>query len=342
MPTKGYQTYRGRSPLWKKILIILLVLILLGAGAFLFVQMRQAQIFDENGGHFRLPGFLTAQPQDGEPSSSGEDPTLPDDLILDVQEPEPANTLLAGRTIPAESLQNEDFAALAEGERPVLTVKSANGVLLYGSLEDAGAAMVRAKIEGRDAVARIACFNDSRKAGSDWAFAVMGTNGRVWLDADNKRWLAPYAENVTEYLTAIAADCKALGFTEIVLDGVQFPTDGNLSRIRYPEEADTPEKRLQVICAFLDAMKAAVGEETPLSLALPKELIETGVDEAAGWDLAELAGHVDRIYVPVENQATADRLRAIVDATCGDVSSAPFFVAESAAAITGGSYVLVQ
>ena len=38
MATKGYQTYRGRMPRWKKALIAVLILILLGAGAFLALQ----------------------------------------------------------------------------------------------------------------------------------------------------------------------------------------------------------------------------------------------------------------------------------------------------------------
>ena len=38
MATKGYQTYRGRMPRWKKALMAVLVLILIGACAFLVLQ----------------------------------------------------------------------------------------------------------------------------------------------------------------------------------------------------------------------------------------------------------------------------------------------------------------
>ena len=54
MATKGYQTYRGRMPRWKKALIAVLILILLGAGAFLALQ--KYQVFDADGIHLRLPG----------------------------------------------------------------------------------------------------------------------------------------------------------------------------------------------------------------------------------------------------------------------------------------------
>ena len=41
MATKGYQSYRGRMPRWKKILIAVLILILIAAGLFLFLQDYQ-------------------------------------------------------------------------------------------------------------------------------------------------------------------------------------------------------------------------------------------------------------------------------------------------------------
>ena len=52
MATKGYQTYRGRMPRWKKALMAVLVLILIGACAFLVLQ--KYQVFDADGIHLRL------------------------------------------------------------------------------------------------------------------------------------------------------------------------------------------------------------------------------------------------------------------------------------------------
>ena len=47
MATKGYNSYHGRTPLWKKILIPILVLLLLAGGAFLYCQNHL--VYDENG-----------------------------------------------------------------------------------------------------------------------------------------------------------------------------------------------------------------------------------------------------------------------------------------------------
>ena len=35
---RGYQNYRGRTPLWKKLLAAVLVLVILAAAVFLFLQ----------------------------------------------------------------------------------------------------------------------------------------------------------------------------------------------------------------------------------------------------------------------------------------------------------------
>ena len=57
MATKGYQSYHGRMPGWKKLLIGILLLILIAAVGFLFLQ--NYQVFDQDGAHFRLPWSKT-------------------------------------------------------------------------------------------------------------------------------------------------------------------------------------------------------------------------------------------------------------------------------------------
>ena len=56
MATKGYNSYHGRSPAWKKIRIVILVLLLLGGGAFLYCQNHL--VYDDDGKvHPHLPCF---------------------------------------------------------------------------------------------------------------------------------------------------------------------------------------------------------------------------------------------------------------------------------------------
>lgn len=331
MATKGYQSYRGRMPRWKKALIAVLILILLGAGAFLALQ--KYQVFDADGIHLRLPGG------ENEPAPESAQPLPEEDLVIDVKEPEVQE--LHGRTFDAAALPEETFSALLDEESPVLTMKAANGTLLFGSKEDAAADMVRERIAGKHAVARISCFADTQQAGADTTMALMSVSGSTWKDPEGNAWLSPYAQSVTEYLATVAKECADLGFAEIVLDDVQFPDYGRTERIVYEQGQDSDESRIAAINAFLDAVKTAVGDEVTLSIALPSQLLEDTVNGTAGWDLSAIAQRVDRIYMDAADQTAADSARAAVSALRTDLAGEQFFVAETSQPISGGSYVTV-
>ena len=331
MATKGYQTYRGRMPRWKKALMAVLVLILIGACAFSVLQ--KYQVFDADGIHLRLPG------DENEPAPESAQPLPEEDLVIDEKEPEVRE--LHGRTLDAAALPEETFSALLDGESPVLAMKAANGTLLFGNTEEAAANMVREKIAGKHAVARISCFADTQQAGADTAMALMSVSGSTWKDPEGNAWLSPYASDATEYLTAVVKECADLGFEEIVLDDVQFPDYGRTERIVYEPGQDSDESRIAAINAFLDAVKTAVGDEVTLSIALPSQLLENTVNGAAGWDLSSIAQRVDRIYMDAADQTAADSARAEVSALRTDVDGTRFFVAETAQPISGGSYVIV-
>ena len=335
MATKGYQSYHGRMPGWKKLLIAVLLLILVAAGGFLVLQ--NYQVFDRSGAHFRLPWTQ----QQNEPASGEEEDLDGEEIIIDIQEPESSAQELHGRTFSAETLQTETFDALQEGERPVLTMKAVNGTLLIG--DDAATDMVREKIASRDAVARISCFADTQKADDENDMALMSVSGKAWRDPEGNAWLDPYDPAVTTYLLDAIQACVDAGFTEIVLDDVQFPNYGRLDRITFGDAEDTPQTRSQAICDFLDAVNEALeGTGVTVSICLPNTLLENQTDEDAGWDLSAIAQRVDRIYMDVADQAVADAARTALGALRTDVEPNVFFVAQSAAPLSGGSYVIEE
>lgn len=342
---RGYQSYHGRMPGWKKAVIAILVLILICALIFILVQRNR--VFDSNGSHIKLPFGGKNDPPVSD--TVDEDPGKDDDLIIDIQEPESKVTELHGVTIDAAALQTADFSALQADQRPVVTVKAANGTVLYGSLNDTSAAMVREKIAGRNAVARISCFADTRAADGDNTMAVMSVSGKAWRDPNGNAWLDPYSAEATAYLVNIAKECAQLGFTEIVLEDVQFPTYGIVKRITYGDRTDTAESRKAAVNAFLDAVRQALdGQNVTVSVALPSSLLAAQTDDTAGWDLSEIVRHADRIYMDAADQNAADSARAAISALyqAQDASAAKgtdaalCFVAETAAPITGGSYVI--
>lgn len=347
MAVKGYQSYRGRVSTRKKILTVFLVLILICAIAFLILQ--PSQVFDATGVHFKFPQFQlpvnikTPLPSDGDvvPPPDGE-PTAddPPPVELDIREPErPAKLMeLHGRTFDAASLQTETFSALSDGERPVLLMKPTNSALRYGG---DNAAMVREKVNGKNAVARISCFAETKRADSNRDWAVWSVSGRAWRDPTGNAWLDPYDEEVRAYLVDVVKACADMGFTEIVLEQAQFPTYGRVNRVTYKDRNDTPAARAEAINAFLDAARAALGDgDIALSIALPSTILAEGKDDIAGWELSAIAQRVDRIYMDCADQTASDGARAQVSALRPDRDPAAFFVAQVPTPVTGGSYLL--
>ena len=336
---RGYQSYRGRMPGWKKGLIIVLLLILVLAGGFLILQPKL--VFNEDGLHWQ-----TSKPNSEQSNVQSSDPDdtedIPDDFIIDIPEPEPAD-ILHGVSVDGSAALSQDGVQLAEGQRPVITVKAANGAFILDSVADADAQNIKEKNTASKAVSRISCFADTKQADSDNSMAVMSVSGRAWRDPNGNAWLDPYDENARAYLVGIVQKCVALGYSEIILEDVQFPTYGIVDRVTYGAQEDTPETRTAAVNAFLKQVKDAVsGTDVKISIALPTTILETKQDGVAGWDLSAIAQSVDRIYMNVEDQAAADATRTAVAALRDGADAEEFFAALTKTPLDGGSYVLIK
>ena len=123
---RGYQSYHGRMPGWKKAVIAILVLILICA--LIFIMVQRNRVFDSNGSHIKLPFGGKNDPPVSD--TVDEDPGKDDDLIIDIQKPESKVAELHGVTIDAAALQAADFSSLQADQRPVVTMKAANGTVL--------------------------------------------------------------------------------------------------------------------------------------------------------------------------------------------------------------------
>ena len=333
---RGYQRYRGRTPTWKKALVAGLVLVLVAA--VLVILLQPKLVFDADGTH------LEKDPDDVISSTEETgDVDLEDDFIIDIEEPKAENTPLLGVTVDAGFILGDQAPLLAEGQRPVATVKLPNQSFLFTETDAATAAAMKEKNRAAGTVMRVSAFADTRRADSAYSLAVMSVSGKAWRDPNGNAWLDPYDSANTAYLVDIVKQCVALGATEIVLDDLQFPTYGIVNRVTYGDSPDTAQTRAAAINGVLDAVAAAVeGQDVQLSIALPASLLETGRDDTAGWELASIAPKVDHIYMDAADQAAADSARAAISALRPDVKADVFFVAETAVPITGGSYVLVK
>ena len=72
------------------------------------------------------------------------------------------------------------------------------------------------------------------------SLAIRRADGSRWLNNAGLGWTNPYDKRVWKYNVDIAAAAAKPGFDEIQFDYVRFPSDGDLSQIRYPGEHAQP------------------------------------------------------------------------------------------------------
>jgi hypothetical protein len=88
------------------------------------------------------------------------------------------------------------------------------------------ALMERLEKRGVYPIARIACFRDGFVPKKHPELAVQTVNGTLWKDASGHMWLDPFNKKNWEYLAKIVDFALDMGFPEIQLDYVRFPSEG--------------------------------------------------------------------------------------------------------------------
>lgn len=83
-------------------------------------------------------------------------------------------------------------------------------------------------------IGRIVTFEDPMLSAGSPALAIKRPDGSRWLTSGGLGWTNPYDKRVWKYNVDIAVQAARLGFDEIQFDYVRFPSDGDLSQIRYP------------------------------------------------------------------------------------------------------------
>lgn len=111
------------------------------------------------------------------------------------------------------------------------------------------------------AIARIAVFQDPLLSVKKPEWGVLNKNtGGLWRDRKGLSWLDPANPAVWNYHIAIAEEAIALGFDEINLDYVRFPSDGQISLMQFPRWDGTNTKA-EVIEQFFSYFYAHLKDE---------------------------------------------------------------------------------
>lgn len=323
--TKGYSSYRGRGNKGKIFLAILLILIILVSVGFIIA--REHMTYDAEGNlHFPWPW--------GQTESEGTPPPEIPDGDVTIQEPdsdpkqealtEPIRAVQLGSD-PAEwqTALTGDYNAFA------VTMKAGGGTLCYPFETTAAGRRVSAQatdakealtalLDGeRYSIARLSCLRDGGVARENLeSMGLENTGGYVFYDGNNENWLDPGKAGTVSYLTALARECADLGFDEILLTDLTYPTVGKLDKIAYTLPDGEPEgAQAEVLASLLAEIRDALPEGVALSLELDADTIRAGGNEIAGQKLTELAPIVDRIYAVTTENVSPALVEAVVAAS---------------------------
>jgi hypothetical protein len=201
------------------------------------------------------------------------------------------------------------YAKLADLNAAVLHVKDPHGWIRWksdnalakeiGALASSGLvepALKQLKAQGFWTIAKLDLFVDHRLVTRHPEMGIVNRdNGEQWVDKKGLGWANPYNQNVWEYNIALGRELAALGFDEIQFDYVRFPSDGNLSNIRYPQKPVELSKT-DCIAKFLESAYRTLH---PLGVTVSVDLFGLvawkTVDFGLGQLLESIAPHVDVI-----------------------------------------------
>ena len=327
--TKGYRSYRGRTSKGKIALAVLLVLIILAAVGFLWLQ--EYIVYDRDGSfHLELPWKTETPP--------AEEEVPPEDVEITIQEPEKPKALAAFSASAAPLTQagwKDAWLGASVMSAPAynaaaVTLKDSTGHIYFAATgaaagtvstaEDTAAALAEVTESSYHSIGRMSCFLDPIAARADVeGMGLKNTGGYIFYDGNNGNWLDPSKPAARQYLCTLAAELAQQGFDDILLTDVGYPTVGKLDKIDY-NGAD----RAASIRLFLEELRSALGEYgVAVSIELPPEVITSGADDTVGLLLSDIAPMVDRVYaVTTVDQIPA--LEAAVSAAGEDTD----FVAE--------------
>jgi len=105
---------------------------------------------------------------------------------------------------------------------------------------DAERAVAKIHAAGLYLIGRVVTFEDPLLSLGASQLAIRRADGSRWLNNSGLGWTNPYDQRVWKYNVDIAEQAAKLGFDEIQFDYVRFPSDGDLSQIRYPGKHAQP------------------------------------------------------------------------------------------------------
>ena len=174
-----------------------------------------------------------------------------------------------------------------------LDVKDENGHIGPGVYYDAKRAVRLVHSRGDYLIGRVVTFEDPVLSEKRPDLAVHNSDGSVWHNNAGLGWTNPYDHRVWAYNVRIAVAAAKAGFDEIQFDYVRFPSDGDLSQIRYP--GPHPQPMRWTIPAFV---QHAAHRLHPLGVRVSVDVFGLSAtrDLGIGQLPRRVSNYVDAVY----------------------------------------------
>jgi hypothetical protein len=142
-------------------------------------------------------------------------------------------------------------------------------------------------------IGRVVSFEDPITAVAHPQMAIHRSDGSLWRTNGGLAWLNPYSRAAWKYNVDVAVAAAKAGFDEIQFDYTRFPSDGDISIIRYPGAHPQPMK--ETIAAYL---KYAASRLHPLGVRVSADVFGLSAthDLGIGQYPAQVGQVVDAIY----------------------------------------------
>ncbi len=148
-------------------------------------------------------------------------------------------------------------------------------------------------------IARVACFRDNYVPIAYPELAVQFPNGKPWKDRSGHSWLDPYNKKNWEYIAQTVDFAINIGFPEIQLDYVRFPSEGKSKTQVFPGQKSYPDPKAlpqDVIPAFANFIRQRVKSRGAMFSADIFGIISSSKsDQGIGQELEKLAAPFDAI-----------------------------------------------
>jgi hypothetical protein len=187
-------------------------------------------------------------------------------------------------------------------------------------------------------IGRVVSFEDPVTAVAHPELAIHTKDGSIWKTSGGLAWLNPYSRAAWRYDVDVAVAAAKAGFDEIQFDYVRFPSDGDVSKIKYPVRVHEPKAK--TIARFI---RYATTRLHPLGVRVSADVFGLAAthDLGIGQHPAKLANVVDAIYpMTYPSHYTSGEFN-LPDPNAEPASTVMFSLRDFRAQLDGGKALLV-